>query len=579
MLANGAVLNGPGVFTGTLALTGTGPRAITVTANFDGGLLTATATVLVDTDAPVVTLANEPAPTRVATQSLIEQDPAAGFAQAFRKSEVVELRVQGTERVQVSTSDFGMLSGAMTNRPMCTTCPAAACTCFDLDLAKVSLLAARGDVVVSLNPVQDGAGNSSSTVAPLTLKVTRWKWKRTVATTGMTVLTPAVAGNGDLIVATALSTASGGVQALSPAGVPLVGFDAGVAVAVTTAPLVSGGSVYFATKDVADGRIRKVSASNGAPQGSECVSGSYTFNTALALTDLGMTPEAVVGVASNGELAAARVGAPTAQCRTASLAATTQRYSVVAMAGNVFAAHSQAGNVLRTPWNSTTQQWGSSTSNSTSLFTQGLVAFGTTIGGGVNTAGVWALKSDGSFAQRVDFVENGSMVSPAGPAVVAGTLQAPRFVFGNNTPALVRVDYGPGDPGTFDGGVTAAVPPSQAVTTAPVVGANEVYVVDSRGGVYVYDQALGFRWSLVANGVAGSLVDAHPNLDTQRNSAGIKQCGRGGVLYVPSSGDGALYAFIVDSDGLKQDAPWPRWQHDPANTGNPATPLLDWTCP
>jgi hypothetical protein len=51
--------------------------------------------------------------------------------------------------------------------------------------------------------------------------------------------------------------------------------------------------------------------------------------------------------------------------------------------------------------------------------------------------------------------------------------------------------------------------------------------------------------------------------------------GNHGVLYVPAGGK--LYAFVVDSAGLDPDAPWPKYQHDARNTGNPATPITQ--CP
>lgn len=196
----------------------------------------------------------------------------------------------------------------------------------------------------------------------------------------------------------------------------------------------------------------------------------------------------------------------------------------------------------------------------------------------MNSAGVWALQADGGFTQRADYIENATQVAPAGPPVVGGTASAPTFIYGTNRPSVVRVSYTPGDPGSFDGGVSVTSPLTNAVVTAPVVGSEELYVVDVRGKLHVFDLALGHRWSL-DDGISGNDVSSNPNLDVVRDANGQKQCGRGGVLYVASTGDGALYAFVVDSDGLNREAPWPRWQHDPANTGNAATPLTPWTCP
>jgi hypothetical protein len=49
-----------------------------------------------------------------------------------------------------------------------------------------------------------------------------------------------------------------------------------------------------------------------------------------------------------------------------------------------------------------------------------------------------------------------------------------------------------------------------------------------------------------------------------------------GVLYVGSV-SGSLYALVVDSPGLDSTAPWPKYQHDVRNTGNPTTPIQ--SCP
>ena len=49
-----------------------------------------------------------------------------------------------------------------------------------------------------------------------------------------------------------------------------------------------------------------------------------------------------------------------------------------------------------------------------------------------------------------------------------------------------------------------------------------------------------------------------------------------GVLYAATT-SGKVFAVIVDSPGLDPAAPWPRYQHDARNTGNPATPITN--CP
>ena len=166
---------------------------------------------------------------------------------------------------------------------------------------------------------------------------------------------------------------------------------------------------------------------------------------------------------------------------------------------------------------------------------------------------------------------------------MAGTQAQPVFVYGNQDPAVLKVSYTQGDPGSFDGGVVAAIAPTAAVAAVPIVGRNgDIFVADTSGGLTAYDSTLQIRrWFLASGstGIAGNKVDSSPSLDVQRDSTGAKTCNRGGILYVPSTGDGSLYAFAVDSDGIDITAPWPKYQHDPANTGNSATPLTSWGCP
>lgn len=70
----------------------------------------------------------------------------------------------------------------------------------------------------------------------------------------------------------------------------------------------------------------------------------------------------------------------------------------------------------------------------------------------------------------------------------------------------------------------------------------------------------------------GAPIEASMNLDCARGSDGGVATGMPGVLYAVTR-SGNVHALIVDSPGLDPAAPWPRYQHDPRNTGNPTTPL------
>ena len=63
---------------------------------------------------------------------------------------------------------------------------------------------------------------------------------------------------------------------------------------------------------------------------------------------------------------------------------------------------------------------------------------------------------------------------------------------------------------------------------------------------------------------------------TALRDAGVPSPSATGVLYAASTG-GNLFAVVVDDPGLDTTAPWPKYQHDVRNTGNPGTVLR--SCP
>ncbi|WP_233166400.1 hypothetical protein [Archangium sp. Cb G35] len=124
---------------------------------------------------------------------------------------------------------------------------------------------------------------------------------------------------------------------------------------------------------------------------------------------------------------------------------------------------------------------------------------------------------------------------------------------------------------------TASLQPvssNPAIRATPVVGANgNVYTATTNGTVRAWiADTLTPRWTLTPSLGA---VEASPTLDCPRDASGSLVAGTHGVLYVPAGGK--LYAFVVDSRGLDTSAPWPKYQHDSRNTGNPATPIT--SCP
>jgi hypothetical protein len=107
------------------------------------------------------------------------------------------------------------------------------------------------------------------------------------------------------------------------------------------------------------------------------------------------------------------------------------------------------------------------------------------------------------------------------------------------------------------------------VRGVPVFGADQMaYTVTTLGTLEARNPNLAVVWSAqpsTSGSFRGSLT-----LDCARQGTGM------GVLYA-SSESGELTALVVDSPGLDPSAPWPKYQHDVRNTGNPTTPIQ--SCP
>ena len=550
---------------------------VVLRASVDAGVpgqLTATVSVVSDQTAPVVTLSLSPPPLRrVGTVS--EGDPAPNYAFAYRRDEKAEVRVEATEPVLVTAASLTGLDAGFTSVATCQrSCDAGlSCTCFELDWASFPLNDFRATYALGVGPVEDLAGNASAASSAVTVRVTRWKWASALAVSGAEIQSPAIDGAGNVFAGiTALG--NGRMYFLNSSGDERTAYDAGFA-DVVTAPVLSTDHVYVGVKTGATGGFLQFSLA-GASQGNVCVVNGRDPTGTLSLMDAGS--ETLVGVTQQGHVLAAQFAS--SNCIQAGYSApipTGSRYQAVASGNTLFYASGASSELSRNSLVSSS--WGTSpTTHSTPLFTKGLAHFGTTIagGGGPSVGGVYALKSDGTFVNRTDYPTGTS--SPAGIPIVAGTASSPVFVYGNQNGDVIRAAYAPGDPGAFADAGFATSRPGAPTLTAPVLGADgTIYVVDALGGVHAYTNDLKTRLWTLAPGSIG-LVNTSPALDTARAGT-AKDCSRPGTLYVPSSGDGFLYAIIVDSKGLSSTAPWPKFQRDDQNTGNPDFPLGANSCP
>lgn len=126
------------------------------------------------------------------------------------------------------------------------------------------------------------------------------------------------------------------------------------------------------------------------------------------------------------------------------------------------------------------------------------------------------------------------------------------LVFGAGPGQLLRVDTK---------ARTVVSVPATAIDDAPLIGNDgRLYVSTDDGRVAVYDTDLVPQWDgVVLSGQAGPLL-----FDCGRDG-GTPLKDRPGTLLVPGM-DGTLYAVIVDSTELA-NSPLPRWQHDSRNSG------------
>lgn len=179
----------------------------------------------------------------------------------------------------------------------------------------------------------------------------------------------------------------------------------------------------------------------------------------------------------------------------------------------------------------------------------------------------------GSDAVNAVFPGDGGLGSTGGLAVGAGT----KLYFGSGGgPRFNQLDA------TLKNHRSA--PTLGTVVGAPAIGkGNLIYAATDGGHLYAFDDQLSVVWHMSVRTLGLGAPPGVPAFDT----AVTLDCGPrlidGGVnpgpgtLYAVGRGTGALYAIIVDSAGLDDAAPWPKFQHDTRNTGSTLTTPVNGT--
>ena len=536
---------------------------------------------------PVLSITVTPPPARPDSTKLTGYDPGSpgGGHDAFRRDENVHVVVTSADR-DVDAGSFSFVARGVSQSSdgrlvvVLGACAAASpgasspfCQEGTIPLAQLPFDAFRAPVSLEASAA-DLSNNVGS--ADAGINVTRWKWRYTAGAPIYT--TPAIADDGTVVFGTS-DGGSGSVYALSPTGserwsLPGLGpTEASVAIG---ANFGSGPLVYVASSPASASRINAVRLADGSDAG-VCLgtSGMGFSKPILGGLALLSTPgdngplESVTALAGGARLITFR---PAAQgtsdpfcIEAGALFLQTQNETIVSDGSALYLG--SADNVLRSyVFDSTTAinwvrnpAWGVSggvligDSDLSAVAVDGPDLLLT-----VHPFGLVRVARASGSLQGVG-PDGGVLSDFSGPA-----LRGTSAFFGagpENTSVLIGVDR-----------QSSQVRSSQTnglVRGVPVLGDDQsIYVATSLGTLEARKADLTTLWS--AKSLTQGGFPASPALDCAREGAFQ------GTLYVASD-TGELIAVVVDSRALASSAPWPKYQHDVRNTGNPTTPIQ--SCP
>ena len=260
-----------------------------ITAGWDGGP-TVSQTFRVIATPPSVILYPQAPPTRNA------EDTDVDTVARWKKYEVVPVQVESNRQLQtISPSSF--TNPGVTTSTACTrSCPVNKyCTCFAVDLTQQTLNAAQGDVAITLSGAEDVYGNATTAIAPVNVPVTRFGWRRVVATGAASPTAVAIKTDGTVIAGSRTGLNGSALVSVTPAGV-VTPLYSSTTVAVTAGPMVGAqGDVYVALLNSADSLSHIRKNPDGAPN-MYCATptaATYTGDMALFQPGTGEMPVAI----------------------------------------------------------------------------------------------------------------------------------------------------------------------------------------------------------------------------------------------------------------------------------------------
>jgi hypothetical protein len=530
-----------------------------------------------DTTPPTFTVTVPAADAGMSDGGTTYADPS--LANAWRRDQLVPVEIRTNEPNLDSSTLTIVLRGtdgggapAVGVTPLAGPCDAGFCGVAQLKLWEPPFNAFRGAMTVDVRG-EDKVGNVGS--ASSSVNVTRWKWVFNAG--GFSIKsTPAIGAQGTVYVGNA-GAGTGSMFALTPEGSLKWESQVGAVIGGPVVGASDGGTelVYVGANNSTNGVLYTLQSGDGGTRLS-CPLASGSFEGALAL---GRTTSSQVETAVtvyNGSAGAVivgiRPGAGVSCPLVESIAggkeipALTAGTPVVMRNENIFFSGTASG-----VFEVTSYVFGSPTPRTNWPVTpptvpRGLALVGSDVmsaaaGSDTVTGGVFKIPQVGA-ADVTRLHPAGSTWSSRVFNLAVGSADNAFFGSESTSAELNRL--------TLTTSTPRAAPTSPAIRTTPIAGQNgTVYTVTTNGTVRAWSaEDLSVRWPLAS---ALGTVEASPTLDCARDATGTARAENLGVLYVPAGGK--LHAFIVDSRGLDPNAPWPKYQHDVRNTGNPDTPL------
>ena len=558
-------------------------ESVTVAVAFADANLRDTVTVRIDTTPPSFSTGIYVPPARTVGMAGVQadhRDIAAGDEYSFRRDEFASVVISSNDytvrQVQVTVTGIGPDGGSgRTEAPVTVDfCPDGSAFCGDrtiaLDLSVPEMRAFRGVMKFQVSG-RDAAGNYGTSFER-ELRVTRWKWAFTAA--GRIEGTPAVGNQGHIYFGTNTGTRAGKTFGIDQEGTKKWVVDSGD---VIGSPAVGGGVgadeyVYVSAK-TAEGSVLYALRGSGGEKARCSHSTNFDAPAATTVGIVGGLETAATIYNASAQANIARIQPDSAGgtgCLDISSSAIPRSISgaVVMKGQNIFYGTQDAAVAS---YDLSTESRRIGWPQIFPVAVPGLAIVGEQI---FASSGIGGSNSLGGL----------SKISVEGGAVetiypVTGSARVFNFAIGNGE----RVYFGAETTASKDlyslslmSGAYATLLASGVGTLrgAPVVGlGGTFYTVNTDGDVRAWlPDSTESLWGTKLEQGAGEATNISPTLDCLRDAAGQAVAGsRLGVLYVAA--DTKVYAFIVDSPGLDPDAPWPKYQHDARNTGNPATPI------